>query len=302
MTAIKDMLSLNAVREITESVTDMPIEACSCKGGQGGFATLPGTTLAVHECGKPKPAALKMFPEQYAQALHSHREDIPTLIAAVSANDRAKVAASEQRQIETIKRNAKKETVVHVVDLSNIPDAELGRIFRRHLLERKIESLPLLRAEAVAEVKAAEIEADEVRTEAQERRQSAAPMPQIVVNEKVVIPALDLADVGLDEAVPNGVRSPYNKARFALGEKEALNPRVTTYRRLAVEHARIAGLVAQRDWNGDDCCDDHPPVQQADPVMVAASLDDLTAKVTAFMKVTGITDEEVARQLVRASL
>lgn len=145
--------------------------------------------------------------------------------------------------------NPLKEKPVLKFDISNMSDAELGKMVRNRILETYTVEVAEKRDEAL-EVKAAEDKAEaKARKKAQKARATAEPLPEIRVSDSLTVPELVLNEVNsLDEVVNSAMRSPYNKALFRLRlQEQALNPETTTYAVLVKAHNLIFETVAARD-------------------------------------------------------
>jgi hypothetical protein len=180
-------------------------------------------------------------------------------------------------------RTMSKPTRDNVVHLSQLSDAELGRMMRSGLLTLVVEQLPEARAK-LTQAKA-EQEANTAALRESERVERAGYLLPGFTIRDVEVPELDLraSDLSLTEIAPAKIRSPYNRARFRLGLTEPLATEAT-WQMLATEHKRLA--VAARH------------VQSAPRRTLAATLDETQrAKVDALIRVKGIS-QEAARALL----
>lgn len=148
-----------------------------------------------------------------------------------------------------------KEHPVTVTQVSQEPTVTITQ----SVLEETINRMAQERAEAILAAKAQQPDPIETpvqivgqtavvqipRIGAAEREAQGVVLGEIKVDKSLTVPALVLGDVSLDTIVPSSMRSPYNKARYRLEHVEEVLSKDTTYRALAIEHARLAQVAKE---------------------------------------------------------
>lgn len=174
-----------------------------------------------------------------------------------------------------------------VFDLNKYTPAQLAGFIQaaqEALAEKIADDLPAKRDEAIA-AEAERVAADEEAKAFDRAERKVSGLPEFTLThegQERHIPHLDLSAVtNLDEVMSAKARSPYNKALYLLG-MPLLEAEKATYRFVADVHTTLMNVAGFEvpDWDGDDCCDDHPPVAEA-PQVVAVLDADVAAKAKA---------------------
>jgi hypothetical protein len=162
---------------------------------------------------------------------------------------RAQYAAiDQQRAVEIYKRDNTVTTInpeEQDMDISNVPDAEVGAAVKKSLKADKAEKVKAAKPKVEAERKKADKKAKKGR-KANQAERKAAKRPGFRIDQSSEVPDLDFTEVNsLDESPSALERRPYNQARFRLLGEKSLDPETTTYRTLLAEHDRLAPVAAK---------------------------------------------------------
>lgn len=219
--------------------------------------------------------------------------------AEAKTGHEALVAALQDNTLALLGQEAEEVPVVTAINVSNLTDAELGRMMRAALLSVRVDQAEAARSTVAAARadQAADRQALLAQEQSERRVDPAFLLPGFNVGD-LEIATLDLRDKALGEVVPSKVRSPYNKARFRLGVKEVLDPETTCWRELGVAHKQLAQLAISRPGYTGTKLD-----EVSAPAVLVAEIDpDAKAKkVAALATVLGISKKAARARMAELS-
>ena len=189
------------------------------------------------------------------------------------------------------------------MNLDLIPSAQLGETIKRAERERLAANLPKKRKKA--KDKADKREKAQVKAARAERKALTAVgvLPAFEI-KGVEVPALDVSEeASLAEMPGPKTRSPYNKARYRLGEpllptasEPGIGVEATTWQTLVDEHQRLSDLAAQEPVTEPEA---KPKKQPGKKARIAAEIDLTERQVAAIMVATGCSAKK-ARKILAA--